>query len=142
MKFERNLVNQYEILAQIIPLIKNVNVVPVDVVNEEIEKSSKVALEEIKKISKKIDDIIFYVEPGLCEELTLHIGAISSVGGGVEYTLTIPLQGLSYPEVKEDLEEIAGKRINQLSKSPKRIAKIVEEYLQVNKLYDLLNKLS
>lgn len=81
------------------------------------------------------------MKPGLREELILHIGAISSVGGGIEYTVTIPLQGLSYPEIKEDLRAISGKRISQLTMLPKKIAKIVKEYLIENQMEDLLSKL-
>lgn len=117
--------------------LSTTKVVPDALIMEEL----KTIKEGINKIGNKLDDAIVYVKPGLREEFILHIGAISSVGGGIEYTLTIPLQGVSYSEMKEDLREISGKRIDQLSMLPKKIAKIVEDYLIENKMEDLLNKL-
>jgi HEAT repeat protein len=141
MKYEKDLTKQYITLSSVIGLIPTVNVVPIEPVIEKIESSQREILEEIRNISNKLDNVVVYVKPGLREELILHIGAISSVGGGVEYTLTVPLQGLSYPEIMEDLITISGKRISQLSMLPKKIAKIVKEYLIENQMEDLLNKL-
>ncbi|HIH92566.1 TPA: hypothetical protein HA338_00475 [Methanosarcina acetivorans] len=61
--------------------------------------------------------------------------------GGAEYVLTIPLQGVSNSEIQEDLKEVTGKKISQLSMFPKKARQIVEEYMVKNKMEDLLNKL-
>jgi hypothetical protein len=141
MKYEKDITKQYRTLSSVIGLIPTVSVVPIEPVIEKIESSQREILEEIRKNGEKLDDVVISLEPGLREELILHIGTISSIGGGVEYTLTVPLQGLSYPEIKKDLRAISGKRINQLSILPNKIAKIVKEYLIENKMEDLLSKL-
>lgn len=140
MRNEKDTGKKLRTLSFIIENLPTIKVVSLDAVTEEIENTERRIFEEIRKIGNKLDAVIVYVKPGLHEELILHIGAISSVGG-VEYTLTIPLQGLSYSEVKEDLKEISGKRVNQISMLPTKIAKIVKEYLIENQMEDLLNKL-
>lgn len=140
MKNERDLVKQYEILAQIIPLIRNIEVVPVDDLMEKIENNNKLELEEIRKISKKIENVEYYVKPGVRGDIILHIGPMTPYGGA-ECILTIPLKGVSYAEIKKELEKISGKRINKLSMLPEKVAKIVEEFLDKNGMKDLLNKL-
>ncbi|AKB58981.1 HEAT repeat domain-containing protein [Methanosarcina barkeri] len=163
---ERDLVKQYRNLFTIITLIPTINVVPVEPVIEKIESSKREmleeirkvsekrevleeirkvsekreVLEEIRKVSEKVDDVVVYVKPGIHEDLILHLGPLTPYGG-IEYTLTIPLNELSYSEIKDELNEISGKRINKLSQLPKKIAKIVEDYLLRNKMEDLLNKL-
>ncbi|MFY1110429.1 MAG: HEAT repeat domain-containing protein [Methanosarcinaceae archaeon] len=140
MKYERDITKQYRILPAIIGLIPTVNVVSEEAVTEKIKNSERTILEEIRKGIQKLDEVIIYVKPGVHEELILHVGPVTPAGGG-EYTLTIPLQGLSYSEMKDDLREISGKRIDQLSKLPNKIANIVETYLIKNKMEDLLDKL-
>lgn len=140
MKNERNLIKQHEILAQVIPLIRNITVAPVEPIIEKIESSQKEMLKEIRTIGEKLDNVIISLEPGVSEELILHLGYITSVGG-VEYTLTVPLQELSYSDIKEELKEIEGKRISQLCTMPPKIAKVVEDFLVKNKMEDLLKKL-
>ncbi|MFZ2499287.1 hypothetical protein [Methanosarcina sp.] len=140
MKYEKDLSRVLSCLSTVIGLIPTVNVVPVEPVIKKIDGSQREILEEIRKSSEKIDDIKISLVPGISEELILHIGPMTPYGG-VEYTLTIPLQGLSYPEIKEELKEIAGKRISQMSMLPKKTAKIVEDYFVKNKMEDLLNKL-
>lgn len=129
MKYEKDLSKQYGTLFCVIGLIPTVTVVPVDPI-----------IEKVDTLERKINDIMFYIEPGVREDLILHIGPITPYGGA-EYTLTIPLQELSSPEIKEELKGIAGKRVSQLSMLPKKTAKIMEDYLVKNKMEDLLKKL-
>jgi hypothetical protein len=141
IKNERDLTKQYRALLFVIEQIPTMKVITEQSVKEKIVGSNEEMLEEIRKVGNQLDDIIIYVKPGLHEELILCIVSIPLLEGGVEYTLTIPLPGVSRSEVYEDLKEISGKRISQLSMLPKKIAKIVKEYLIENKMEDILNKL-
>lgn len=135
---EQDLIKQYRNLSTVIALIPNINVISVEPVIEKIESSKREILEEIRKNGEKIEDVAIYVKPGIQKDLVLHLGPLTSYGG-VEYTITIPLNELSFSEIKDELNEISDKRISQLSQLPKKIAKIVEEHLLRNKMEDLFN---
>ena len=57
------------------------------------------------------------------------------------HKITIPLQEISYSELKEDLEIIMGTKIDKLSKVPKRLANKIKGYLLLHDKEDVLEKL-
>ncbi|WP_255334373.1 HEAT repeat domain-containing protein [Methanosarcina sp. KYL-1] len=95
MKSERNLVNQYEILAQIIPLIRNVEVVPADHVKEGFENLNK-GIKDIKEDTTNIK-----------VELDIMCQKLDNISFGVSklklnsYNVTSNL-----PEIKKELEKL------------------------------------
>jgi len=73
------------------------------------------------ELEKKIDALIISLKPGIREELTVSVGA-KVFGTGVQHVITIPLQAISYPELKEDLGKIKEKSTIKLPSLPQRLA--------------------
>ena len=94
---------------------------------------------KIGEIEKKLEELLISIKPGISEELVVSVGP-KVLGTGVEHVIHIPLQEISYPELKEDLEKIKGK-FNLVSYPPK-LAKKIRDYFIRNKIEDLLDKLS
>ena len=128
---QKDVAKQYGMLNSIITLI--------------IKSSSEQKLQEIgekvDQISDKLEEITISLKPGISEELIIHIGPITQ-WGGIEYTMSIPLQDISYPELKEDLQKIVGKKIDKLSKMPVGLANKVRDYLIQKKMWSILDKLT
>ncbi|WP_200895785.1 HEAT repeat domain-containing protein [Methanosarcina mazei] len=123
MKSERNLVNQYEILAQIITLIRNVTVVPEDTVKEGFENLNK----GINNIYDKFEEMSISLNPKNRAELVISKGIM--IGGiGAQVVSTIPLEKISYPELLEDLENIKERAI-KVSELPGRLVNKIKSYL-------------
>jgi HEAT repeat protein len=91
-------------------------------------------------LEKKIDASIIFLKPGIREELTVTVGA-EVFGTGVQHVITIPLQEISYPELKEDLAKIKEKSTIKLASLPQRLAHKVKDYLIKTKKEDLLKQL-
>ena len=91
------------------------------------------------RIGQKLDELLLSIKSGISEELVISVGS-KLFGTGVEHVIHIPLQEISYPELKEDLEKIKGK--NKLVSYPTKLASKIKDYLIRNKKDDLLNKLS
>lgn len=128
---QKDVAKQYGMLNSIITLI--------------IKSSSEQKLQEIgekvDQISDKLEEITISLKPGISEELIIHIGPITQ-WGGIEYTMSIPLQDISYPELKEDLQKIVGKKIDKLSKMPAGLASKVRDYLIQKNMRGILEKLT
>ncbi|MCX9011981.1 MAG: HEAT repeat domain-containing protein [Candidatus Methanoperedens sp.] len=90
------------------------------------------AAKNIDTVEKKLDKIIVSLKPGIREELVISVGAEFS-GTGAQHVITIPLQDISYPDLKKDLEKINGKSILKLSSLPAKLAEKVKSYLVRNK---------
>ncbi|HEY9206207.1 MAG TPA: hypothetical protein VIO58_09815 [Candidatus Methanoperedens sp.] len=88
-------------------------------------------------ISKKLDEILISLKPGIREELTITVGA-EFLGTGVQHVITVPLQEISYPDLKKDLAKINGRGILKLSFLPAKLAEKVKDYLIRNKKDELL----
>lgn len=95
----------------------------------------------IVKLEKKLDQIIISLKPGIREDLLITVGVEQS-GTGVQHIITIPLQEISYFELKEDLEKIKGKTIDKLKSLPEKLASKIKDYLIRNKKNELLEILS
>jgi hypothetical protein len=89
------------------------------------------------EFEKKIDALIVSLKPGIREELTVSVGA-ELFGTGVQHVITIPLQEISYPGLKEDLAKIKEKSTIKLASLPQRLAHKVKDYLIKTKKEDLL----
>ncbi|MCK4796273.1 MAG: hypothetical protein KAT05_02765, partial [Spirochaetes bacterium] len=61
---------------------------------------------KMEQIENKLDELLFSIISLLSEELVI---AVDSNDLGIEHVIHIPLQEISYPELKEDLEKIKGK---------------------------------
>ncbi|AKB58983.1 hypothetical protein [Methanosarcina barkeri] len=94
---------------------------------------------DIKGIKEKIDYAIISLKPGIKEEIEISVGT-EILGTGVTHKIMIPLQEISYSELKEDLEKITGIKIDKLSKVPKRLANKIKGYLLLHD-EDVLEKL-
>ena len=97
--------------------------------------------ENLGSVNKKVDVLILISRPGISEEIVISTG-FQLAGSGVQHTITIPLQEISYTELQEDLERIRGKTIDKLSKLPERLAKKVKGYLLLNDNDEILEKLT
>ena len=86
----------------------------------------------IKAMKINIDDLIFSLKPGISEELVITVGA-EFYGTGAQHVITIPLQEISYHNLKKDLETIKGKSYLKVTSLPPKLAKKVKEYLIRNK---------
>ncbi|RXA20980.1 HEAT repeat domain-containing protein [Methanosarcina sp. MSH10X1] len=128
---QKDVSKQYNMLSSIITLI----------INSCLEQKLQDIGEKVDKVSDKLEEITISLKPGISEELIIHVGPISQ-WGGVEYTLTIPLQDISYPELKEDLQKIMGKKIDKLSKMPSGLAGKVRDYLIQKNMWSFLDKLT
>lgn len=95
---------------------------------------------EIKMLEKKLDKIIISLKPGIHEELIISVG-IEISGTGAKHEIRIPLQDITYSEIKNDLEKIKGKAI-QKSSFPAKLFKRVKGYLIQNKKDEELKYLS
>src|SRR5665647_1544639 len=83
---------------------------------------------DLMSISEKVDFIIISLKPGIKEEIEISSG-IEMFGTGLKHLVTIPLQEISYEELKKDLKIIKGKHINKLSELPIRLASKIKGYL-------------
>ena len=83
---------------------------------------------EIKEMKINIDDIIFSLKPGISEELVITVGA-EFYGTGAQHVITIPLQEISYHDLKKNLETIKDKKSLKLASLPPKLAEKVKDYL-------------
>lgn len=123
---EKILVRQYAILCSIIPMIPNLHV---NKILSEIKS-------EVQEINEKIDCITISLKPGFSEELVITVGGpIPHLN--VDHVITISLQEISYPEIKEDLKRIKG-NVSGIFNLPDRLAEKVRNYLIQNKKDEIL----
>jgi HEAT repeat protein len=95
----------------------------------------------LSSVNKKVDELIIISRPGISEEVVISTG-FELAGSGFQHSVTIPLQEISYSELKEDLEKITGTKIDKLSKIPRRLANKIKGYLLLHDKEDVLEKLT
>lgn len=120
-------------------------------VSKEVEQVKKISIQyknkideiknDLEDIKEKIDYVIISLKPGIKEEVEISVGA-EYLGTGAKHIITISLQEISYPELKEDLEKIAGNRINKISDIPTTLANKVKTYLLFHGRENILEKLA
>ena len=99
-------------------------------------------IEKIEQIEKKLDEIKFSLESkNISEELVISVGP-DILGTGIKHVVTIPIQKISYPELKEDLEKIKGISIFNLAALPSKLGKKIKDYLISNDREYLIEKLN
>ena len=96
---------------------------------------------DLEDIKDKIDYVTISLKPGIKEEVEISVGA-EYLGTGAKHIITISLQDISYSELKEDLEKIAGNRINRLSDIPPKLANTIKAYLLRHGKENILEKLA
>lgn len=137
MRNEADLTKKFQILSYIIGEIPTIKVVP----EETIRKGFNEIKQNIASVNEKMEKISISLKPGIREELIVSVGP--KIGGiGFEHTITIPLQEISYSELKEDLKKIIGIDIDQFSKLPRRLAEKIKGYLTKNGRIDILERLT
>lgn len=94
------------------------------------------AAKNVETVEKKLDEIMVSLKPGIREELIISVG-VEFGGTGAQHVITIPLQEISYPDLKKDLEKVKGKGILKLASLPAKLAEKVKDYLVRNKKYEL-----
>ncbi len=99
------------------------------------------AAKNIETVEKKLDEIMVSLKPGIREELVISVGAEFG-GTGAQHVITIPLQEISYPDLKKDLEKVKGRSFLKLSSFPAKLAEKVKSYIIQNKKDELLKHLS
>jgi HEAT repeat protein len=127
---QKDVAKQYGIISTIIPLIPKLY----------IEQTVGELKNDIKEVKEKVDYVIISLKPGIKEEVEISVGT-EVLGTGVTHKIIIPLQEISYFELKEDLEKIMGTKIDKLSKVPKRLANKIKGYLLLHDKEDVLEKL-
>lgn len=83
----------------------------------------------LDKIDNKLDEIKISLKSGISEELIVTVGA-EIFGTGAQHVITIPLQDISYDDLKKDLEKIRGKSNINLTTLPSKLAETVKEYIR------------
>jgi HEAT repeat protein len=96
--------------------------------------------EKINILEEKIDKILFSLEPEITEKLEITVGA-EYLGTGAKHVITIPIQVISYPELKADLERIKEMTSFKLASIPLRLAQKIKDYFVQNEMDYLLEKL-
>jgi len=128
---QKDVSKQLGIISTIIPLISKLYM------EQKVEKLEN----DIKEINEKVDYIIITLKPGVKQEVEISSG-IEILGTGAKLITTIPLQEISYAELKEDLQRIKGEHINKLSKLPERLARKIIGYLSLNDREDIIKQLT
>jgi len=141
MKFEKDLTKQYRILSTVIGLIPTVNVVAVDPIVENITKVGQDLGTKQDGLSKEMDKIRISLSSGIKEEIEISVGT-EILGNGITHKITIPLQEISYVELKDDLIGIKGKHITKLSKLPEKLARKIKGYLLLKDREDIIEQLT
>jgi HEAT repeat protein len=141
MRYERNLVKQYEALLFVIEQIPTITVVPEDVVVENINKVGQELGTKLDGLSQEMNEIRISLSPGITQEIEISSG-IEILGTGAALITTIPLQEISYAELKEDLQRIKGENISKLSELPKRLANKIKGYLLLKDREDIVEQLT
>ncbi|WP_052725731.1 HEAT repeat domain-containing protein [Methanosarcina barkeri] len=141
MRYERNLIKQYEALLFVIEQIPTITVVPEDVVVENINKVGQELGTKVDGLSQEINEIRISLSPGITQEIEISSG-IEILGTGAALITTIPLQEISYAELKEDLQRIKGENISKLSELPKRLANKIKGYLLMKDREDIVEQLT
>ncbi|VVB95475.1 Uncharacterised protein [uncultured archaeon] len=91
----------------------------------------------IKEIKINIDNLTISLKSGISEELVISVGA-EFAGTGAKHEIHIPLQKITYPEIKKDLENIKSENIIKLTSLPAKLATKIREYLVENEKDELL----
>ncbi|MFY9338571.1 MAG: HEAT repeat domain-containing protein [Methanosarcina flavescens] len=141
MKFEKDLTKQYRTLSTVIGLIPTVNVVAVDPIVENINEIGQNIEAKLDNLSQEMNDISISLSPRIKQEIKISSG-IEIAGTGGKLITTIPLQEISYAELKEDLQRIKGKNISKLSELPKRLANKIKGYLLLKDREDIIEQLT
>ena len=141
MKFEKDLTKQYINLSIVIGLIPTVNVVAVDPIIENINKTSQELGTKVDGLSQEMNEIRISLSPGIKQEIEISSG-IEIAGTGAALITAIPLQEISYAELKEDLQKIKGENISKLSELPKRLANKIKGYLLLKDRDDIIDQLT
>ena len=141
MRYERNLVKQYEALLFVIEQIPTITVVPEDAVIENINKVGQELGTKLDGLSQGMNEMRISLSPGITQEIEISSG-IEILGTGAALITTIPLQEISYAELKEDLQKIKGEHISKLSELPKRLANRIKGYLLLKDREDIIKQLT
>jgi len=141
MKFEKDVTKQYRTLSTVIGLIPTVNVVEVEPVVGNISKGFQELGTKLDGLSQEMNEIRISLSPGITQEIEISSG-IEILGTGAALITTIPLQEISYAELKEDLQRIKGEHISKLSELPKRLANKIKGYLLLKDREDIVEQLT
>ena len=141
MRHERNLVKQYEALLFVIEQIPTITVVPENTVIENINKVGQELGTKLDGLSQEMNEIRIGLSPGITQEIEISSG-IEISGTGGKLITTIPLQEISYAELKKDLQRIKGENISKLSELPKRLANRIKGYLLLKDREDIIEQLT
>ncbi|MCO5382600.1 MAG: hypothetical protein NHB15_11310 [Methanosarcina barkeri] len=128
---QKDISKQYGIISTIIPLIPKLY----------MEQTVDELKNDIEEIKEKVDYVIISLKPGIKEEIEISVGT-EILGTGAMHKITIPLQEISYAELKDDLIRIKGKHITKLSKLPERLARKIKGYLLLKDREDIIKQLT
>jgi HEAT repeat protein len=128
---QKDVAKQYGIISTIIPLIPKLY----------MEQTVGELKNNIREIKEKVDYVIISLKPGIKEEIEISVGT-EILGTGVTHKIMIPLQEISYTELKDDLLRIKGKHITKLSKLPERLARKIKDYLLLKDREDIIDQLT
>ena len=81
------------------------------------------------------------MKPGIIEEISISVG-VEFAGTGAQHVITIPLQEISYDDLKMDLEKIKGRDIFKWTSLPTKLASKVRDSVIRNKKDELAKYLS
>ncbi|MCC4770470.1 hypothetical protein FXV91_09815 [Methanosarcina sp. DH2] len=128
---EKNLINLFTITSTFIGSIPALKMV-----TDKLNNLEYLVLE----VNSKVDELVILSKPGFSEEFVISSG-IQLPGLSAEHVVTIPLQEISYFELKEDLEKIKGKSIEKISQLPIKLAEKLKNYLLRIERNDILKRM-
>ncbi|WP_394701127.1 HEAT repeat domain-containing protein [uncultured Methanolobus sp.] len=128
IKSESKVENQMVVLSTLIGLLPSLSL------HEDIckikEKTEKI-LDNIDQLIASIEKIEISFKPGIKEEIQVTVG-LSGLGNGAQHVITIPLQEISYAELREDLK-IYSSGILNITKLPVKLKDNIIDYIRKNK---------
>nr|WP_321431077.1 hypothetical protein [uncultured Methanolobus sp.] len=128
IKAEPKVEDQIAILSTLIGLLPSLSL------HEDISKikeNTDTLIENIDQLIDSVDKIKISLKPGIKEEIQVTVG-LSSLGNGAQHVITIPLQEISYPELKEDLKKYSDK-MQDIAKLPLRLKDKIAGYIREHK---------
>ncbi|MGA2934398.1 MAG: hypothetical protein ABSD81_04520 [Methanomicrobiales archaeon] len=76
--------------------------------------------EKFERFESQLNEIRVCYNPRIEEKLVIKSG-LSVFGSGLEHTIEIPIQDISYPAIKEDLEKLGINRLTKLKELPTKL---------------------
>ncbi|WP_340818460.1 HEAT repeat domain-containing protein [Methanolobus sp. WCC4] len=127
IKSESKVENQMMILSTLIGFFPSLSLYA-DI--SEIKENSKTMIENMDQLIASIKQIEISLEPSIKEEIQVAVG-LSGLVFDAKRIITIPVQEISYPELRDDLQKYSDKMLD-IAKLPVRLKDKIMGYIRKN----------